>query len=132
MSWTIIIPGKITPSYNDYRLMHWRRQRELKKIWGLQLLVYSKDIPQAKGKRKVTITRISMGELDDPNLYTPIDKLLLDQMTKYNVKRVAGRNVKIPGRGWIIDDCPKWLELVCRQERGSKAMRIEIEDIDDE
>lgn len=115
--WRLEVPDFITPSYNEFRKLHWAKQEKLEKTWMLLLISAGvRDIPTVwKKKRKVTIWRESPGRVDKPNIWTPIDKLILDNLVRLDI---------------LVDDSQEWAEIEAYPVRKKpKRMVIEIEEM---
>ena len=132
--WIVEIPGFVTPSANEYLRLHYRNRHKKCMGWDVLLRHYGHlaKVKKATGKRKVTVWRYGMRLLDEANLMTPIDKMLIDPMRNNIVKRMGGMSFNLAGLGWIVDDCPRYLELKVKQRKAPKdriKMVIEIEDL---
>jgi len=111
MSWTMEIP-MATPSANVMLRSHWAKTKKLKELWRLHLQVAGAlGIPEAEDKRRVKVTRFSPGKPDYANLWTGIDKLIFDNLTRLGV---------------LVDDSPIWLEPIVESKRGPARTIIEI------
>ena len=117
-TWTLEIEV-ITPSANVYDRMHWRKKRKLSKDWFFILYEaicekYFHDEPlrRAKKKRQVDVVRYSRGTLDEGNVWTPVDKMIFDNLVKLGI---------------LVDDSPKWLKpTVVPRKAKRNRMKIEI------
>lgn len=111
-SWKGVIPVTL-PSANVYLRSHWAERLRLQRIFYLELYAAFKDhMPtKATGKRKVKVLVVSTRERDYANLFTPVDKLLLDQMVKL---------------GWLVDDKPAYLDLDVTGRAGTPETVVEI------
>ena len=99
--WTFTLPCP-TPSLNEIQSQHWTFKVEAKKALGWRLassLNKIKRIPNAKGKRRLTIIRHGKGRLDRDNLVGGC-KWLVDA---------------IKDRGLLLDDDEASVELVVSQ-----------------
>lgn len=110
--WRGVVPF-CPPSANIYLRSHWTEQSRLKKVWYLEIYAAFKEgFPtKAKGKRKVRVEVTSTRTRDHSNLWTPVDKLILDNLTKI---------------GWIVDDCPEYIEIEVLGKKGVPETVIEI------
>lgn len=112
--WKLYVPEP-TPLANEFLRMHWSRRSEIRKRWGWLLLEAGvRGIPTAERKRSVLVVRRSPGDPDYANLWTPIDKLILDNLVEF---------------GALVDDSPQWLDLAARSEHGTGSMEIEITEL---
>lgn len=129
--WTISIPRCI-PSRNETAKQHWSARSRDKKLWakdiGIAALVAR--VPAATGKRRLRIVRV-MGKgqkrFDEDNHDI---KALIDSLKPPKVAR--GTKAQ-PGCSLIIDDSPRYLDLVLpvvdeRAEDGKPGTRLELED----
>lgn len=113
------------PTVNELRrkYRHWAAYKDLLALWGAELLAAkgARTIPEATGPMRVTITAGRRRLLDDDGVAV---KPILDLLT-----RPRGR--KVYGRGWIVDDHPKWCRLRIRQQYADPPfteIRIEPDD----
>jgi hypothetical protein len=93
--WKGFIPLTL-PSANVFLRSHWTERKRLSKIMYLELYDAFKDnFPtRATGKRRVRVEVVSHRQRDHANLWTPVDKLIHDNLTKLQ---------------WIVDDSPKYI-----------------------
>jgi len=124
VTWTLTIPDAVTPLYNAWsriprlrkgkrRAKHTVYQQDLKHMWRLYLLEAGMAyIPSAKGKRKVTVYRHSPNKCDRANIWTPIDKLILDALVD---------------EGILKDDSEEWADVHCEPVKAKeKKMVVEV------
>lgn len=120
-SWTLSIPS-VTPSLNQTRRMHWAAIKRAETVleWEVvSALNRIPKIPNATGKRRLTICRHGRNALDQDNLAGGC-KGLVDF-------------IKL--RGLLVDDRPRHAELVFTQQvtrKGPTGMTITIEDLVEE
>lgn len=118
--WKIVIPGKVTPSLNEFanKKNGWKIERGMYGWWSrhLKLSKMISKIPDATKARRITVVRYGKRYLDHDNFVGGL-KPILDAMTTC---------------GLIKDDDMKWLQLVSAQEKVSDYVRTEItfEDLD--
>jgi hypothetical protein len=139
MTWTITIPLSI-PSRNERARQHHWQIKDWRSGFASFLKAAKKQqrIPDATGKRRVTITRLlGKGQkfFDDDNLdaKTLIDAMKPEHIHTYKRKGIT-KTALIPGAALIVDDSKRWIELApIGQERsadGDTGTRIELEDVD--
>lgn len=134
MTWTLTVPRCI-PSRNQTANQHWSARSRDKKLWakdiGIAALVAR--VPSPKGKRRLRITRL-MGKgqkrFDEDNHDV---KALIDSLKPPKIARGTKAS---PGCGLIVDDSPRYLDLVLpvvdeRAVDGVAGTRLELEDIDE-
>lgn len=114
VSWALEI-NEITPTANPFLRTHWAKRRQMKEAWRCLLLAAGAgDIPEAKGKRVVAVYRYSRGVPDFGNLFTPIDKLIIDNLVDMKI---------------LVDDNEKWCRWWPHPVRGKERKTfIEIEE----
>jgi hypothetical protein len=137
MKWILVIPRAV-PSGNDHLVngnhaATASKYRAVRNRWAADLRIMKRvyGVPDATGKRLVTITRL-MGagqrEFDYDNLVAGC-KSLVDAMKPTATRR--GRQVL--GSSLLVDDGPAHVTVTYQQERagdGKPGTRIEVEDIE--
>lgn len=110
--WKVSIQ-KCPPSANEYIRTHWAVNRRQKGIWYIEIYAAFRDaMPTlATGKRKVRIEVTSTRQRDHANLWTPVDKLIVDNLVKLR---------------WLVDDKPAYLDLCVSGKAGTPETVIEI------
>lgn len=110
--WRGVIPF-CPPSANVFLRSHWAERKRLAKLWYLEVYAAFKDSfpTKATTKRTVRIEVTSTRTRDHANLWTPVDKLIVDNMVKI---------------GWLIDDDPTYLDLGVTGKSGEPQTVIEI------
>jgi hypothetical protein len=112
----IELPARI-PSYWEYTMYHWARRRKLQDEYAVILRTVSpaKHMIPFKGFVQVGFI-VYKHEVrgDAHNLVAPFDKMVLDNIT-------TPKGNKTRGLGWIIDDSPKYMELLPPQIRLTKG-----------
>ena len=99
-----LVLNKVTPSLNETDRWHWAVKRRHRNEWAALLLgqIRRQGLTKAKGKRRVTITRVCRGGgLDMDNCIGGV-KMLLDEIKTF---------------GLVIDDRPEFCELIVLQEK---------------
>lgn len=111
-TWRAVI-SEAPPSNNVLLRTHFRKRKELREVW--YALLYSaffhEGITRATGKRSIVITIRSKRERDELNNTLGADKLICD-----NLKRL----------GWIVDDSPKWCDVLVTGEVGDPQTVVEV------
>jgi len=141
MTWTLTIP-EIPPSGNLIKRMHFTVYGKLLRQWFW--LVRSApgfiDIPEASGKRKLTITLYGKNTRDRDNLYASMKPVIdvlrpsLHQEGYYKTGARAGEywSRHRIGHGLIQEDDPAHLDLTVQQAHLRAGQRprlvIELED----
>jgi hypothetical protein len=119
VTWTLQLPYYVTPSGNQtLRQSHWTRAEHKTGLgWLLaSVLNLQPKIPDATGKRRLTIIRHGKRALDQDNLAAGC-KSLIDCLKE---------------RRLILDDCPRDCELIFHQAKCGKLdphMVLMIEDV---
>lgn len=132
MTWVLSIPRSI-PSRNQTANQHWSARSRDKRLWakdiGIAALVAG--VPRATGKRRLRIVRV-MGKgqkrFDEDNHDV---KALIDSLKP---PKVARGTKATPGCSLIVDDSPRYLDLILpvvdeRAADGRPGTRIELEDV---
>lgn len=134
--WTLVVPFE-TPSQNiveGWLKHHPWRIGQLKNEWYARLFFAARAwaVPKATGKRRITITRVFRGELDQDNFIGGCKHFVLDNLTPERVDWIehkkgpkAGTRTakKKGGLGLLVDDSPKWVECVYHQRRPQPGER---------
>jgi Holliday junction resolvase RusA-like endonuclease len=109
--WLLIVPVP-SPSRNTFHHKHWRFEYTVKKKWEkwLSALLLDTRIPQANGRRHITITRFGKRKLDYDNLVGGL-KGPIDCLCKL---------------GLLKGDSPELAEFVFKQELDRVNPRTEI------
>jgi len=115
LSFLLSIPS-VPPSANPFMRLHWAARHKLSIYWAYLLLEAGLSlVPKAVRKRRLEITLYTSKERDYPNLFLATDKLILDNLVKYQV---------------LIDDSPKYLDLELSSKRGKPRTEVRIIDVD--
>ncbi len=115
--WTIEIPGWIPYSTNRMIRAHWGKATKYKRAAyaAIDAMAFNAGVPQARGKRRVSVTVTVSGRGRLPDADNML-KCLLDGLTYCGV---------------LVDDSAKWCELgEVRVERGAtRGTVIVLEDL---
>lgn len=134
MTWVLTIPRSI-PSRNASP-RHWAARRDSKEAWAKDLIIAARNanVPRATGKRRLKLTRL-MGKgqkrLDEDNHDI---KGLIDAMKPEKTRSGRRGSRLVPGASLIVDDSPRYLDLILpvvdeRAADGKPGTRIELEDV---
>lgn len=117
----IVLKLDLTPAANQLDRMHRWKITRLKRKWRrdliTQYLMLGKGIPLANGFRKLEVIRYSSNICDKDNLYRAA-KPIIDTL-----KGVRGTGHL---SGWIVDDSPKHINLICSWEKCAGHGWVEI------
>ena len=114
---------EITPSANVWDRTHFRKKSRMIKAWFWLLYeqIYSlkyngNGITRAKKKRAIRVSRFSHSTkpLDELNIHTPVDKLIIDNLRKLGV---------------LMDDSPRWFKSlgnIARRTKGENKTVITV------
>ncbi len=116
-AWTVEIPSWAPPSLNRLLRLHWAKAGRLKKrvYHTVAVACFAARVPQAKGKRRVSLSVVVTGQTgiaDPDNLW----KVLLDACVAC---------------GALVDDSAQWCALgEVKVERGkTRSTCITLEDL---
>jgi len=112
-SWNLRVIEDAPPSANVFLRMHWTARMKLKRLWAwLVLEAGAREVPLADGKRCVKVEVRSKGKRDPQNSWTPVDKLIVDNLVRC---------------GALKDDSAEWCDLRVITIQGEPRTRIRIE-----
>lgn len=119
--WTFGVPA-VPPNQNRILRQHWRERREEKRRWWMLIhnALVASPIPKAIGRRRITITVWTAGNLqDEDNLKAATKEVLVDNLRPsrgvtctYRKGPQKGKSYQMMwiGHGLILDDNRQWLE----------------------
>lgn len=116
MTYSFFIHDWRPASLNSLSYCHWRKRVRIKKADKGMIFAFSRAVPKAEGKRRVSVHMTLTGrqkQFDDDNLW----KSLLDALT---------------ANGLLVDDSREWCELgpiTYSRDNNAPGTRITLEEV---